>query len=215
MTDFRPYLSPSNRSSLRLLAVACVAFLLSACAGIPVLLGEETTLTLLLQPATLGMELSMMQRMRVRLDAYPMAPSPELEVAFEADASSVRIAILQLSHTVARIDWDGNRVEQQLAPGWPKVVSAERILSDLQMVWWPLSAIQNELPQGWTVRESGAIREFIHGEKVVTTVKAISSRSIELIQAEEGYRVQLTTAGEVPQFARATFLNQLEGAQEK
>ena len=161
------------------------------------------------------MELSMLQRMRVRLDTFPEAPSPELEVAFEADASSVRIAILQLSHAVARIDWDGTRVEQQLAPGWPKVVRAERILSDLQMVWWPLSAIQNQLSQGWTVRESGSIREFVHGDKVVSTVKVISDHSIELIQAEEGYRVQLTTAGEVPQFARAAFLNPLEGAQEK
>ena len=199
----------------KMATAACVTIFLVACDGTPARSGEERTVTLLLQPSTLGMELSMMQRMRVRLDAFPDAPSLELEVAFEADASSVRLAILQLNHTVARLDWDGTRIEHQLAPGWPTVVRAERVLSDLQMVWWPLTAILGELAQGWTVRESGTIREFLHGDKVVTTVSVTSSRSIELIQAEEGYRVILTTDGEVPQFARKSLLDTFEGAQQK
>lgn len=161
---------------------------------------------LMLQPSTLGMELSMMQRMRVHLNAFPDAPSLELEVALEADASSVRLAILQLSHTVARLNWDGARIDQHLAPGWPKVVSAERVLSDLQMVWWPLGAIQDGLAAGWTVRESVGLRNFVHGERVVTTVKITSERTIDLIQAEEGYRVLITTDGEVPQYAGTALL---------
>lgn len=157
----------------------------------------------------------MMQRMRVHLDAFPKAYSPDLDVAFEADASSVRLAVMQLNHTIARLDWDGIRIEQKFAAGWPKVVRAERVLSDLQMVWWPLSAIQSELTHGWTVRESDTIREFLHGDKIVTTVTITSSRSIELIQVEEGYRVLITTDGAVPKFALEELLNLLQGVQEK
>lgn len=190
-----------SRSLKRSLVGICAALLLAACAGLPSRSNEGRTVTLLLQPATLGTELSMMQRMRVRLDAFPDAPSPELEVALEADASSVRLAILQLSHTIARLNWDGVQIDLHLAPGWPKVVRAERVLSDLQMVWWPLAAIRDGIAVGWSVRESVGQREFVHDDKVVTTVKITSERTIELIQAEEGYRVLITTDGGVPQYA--------------
>ena len=197
----------------KLLAGACMTLFLLACAVTNTHSDKEKTVTLLLQPSTLGIEMSMMQRMHIYLDAFPDKPSPELEVALEADASSVRLAILQLGHTVARLDWDGVRIAQQLAPGWPKVVRAERVLSDLQMVWWPITAIHGALAPDWTVRESGTTREFLHGDRVVTTVKITSCRTIELIQAEEGYRVLLTTDGEVPQFARAALSNAVECGQ--
>lgn len=182
------------------LVTAGLACLLMACAGSSAGSGQGKTVTLLLPPSTLGTDLSMMQRMRVRLDAFPDAPSPELEVALEADAFAVRLAILQLSHTIARLDWDGQRIEQNLTPGWPKVVSAERVLSDLQMVWWPLAAIRYGLSAGWVVRESSGLREFVLGDKVVTTVKITSERTIELIQAQEGYRVLITTDGQIPTY---------------
>jgi Protein of unknown function (DUF3261) len=213
--NLRKFPSLSLRHLGQFLVAAGLACLLMACAGSPVGSGQDKTVTLLLPPSTLGVELSMMQRMRVRLDAFLDAPSPELEVALEADASAVRLAILQLSHTIARLDWDGQRIEQHLAPGWPKLVSAERVLSDLQMVWWPLAVIQNSLSVGWAVRESTGLREFVHGDKVVTTVKITSERTIELIQAEEGYRVLITTDGQIPAYSGGAPLVKVESEQQQ
>jgi hypothetical protein len=150
-----------------------------------------------LNPASLGRELTVVQR----LDVQAVGQSRSLEVALEVDAESVRMAVMQLGHTVARLDWDGAKLEQSLAPGWPKVVSAERVLSDLQFVWWPAAQVRSALPEGWTLTESAQARELRHGERLVTSARVLAPDHIELTQHTQGYAVQVHSQGAAPLFA--------------
>jgi hypothetical protein len=105
-----------------------IASLMTGCA---LFKGGAAKPLLRLTPASLGRELTAVQRMEVQAAGQ----SRSLDVALEVDASAVRMAVMQFGQTVARLDWDGQTLTQSLAPGWPSVVSAERVLSDLQLVW--------------------------------------------------------------------------------
>lgn len=175
----------------------CLAAMLALTAGCASWFQGDGMPLLRLSPASLGRELTVVQRM----DVQAAGQSRSLDVALEVDAESVRLAVMQLGHTVARLDWDGRQLEQSLAPGWPKVVSAERVLSDLQLVWWPVDQVRSALPAGWTLTESSHARELRHGEQLITSAKLLAPDHIELIQHTQGYTVQVHSQGATPVFA--------------
>lgn len=176
-----------------LAAVLAAAAVLAGCATQP----PAATPLLRLAPASLGRELAVVQQ----LDIQVAGQSRSLDVALEVDAQSVRMAFLQLGQTVARLEWDGRQLEQSLAPGWPKVVSAERVLSDLQLVWWPAAAVRAGLAPGWQLAESPQTRELSHEGRVVVSVRKLAPEHVELIQHAEGYTVQIHTRGASPVFS--------------
>jgi len=183
----------------RWLAGWCLAAMLALTAGCASWFQGDGMPLLRLSPASLGRELTVVQRM----DVQAAGQSRSLEVALEVDAASVRLAVMQLGHTVARLDWDGRKLDQSLAPGWPKVVSAERGLSDLQLVWWPVDQVRSALPAGWTLTETPQMRELRHGEQRITSAKLLGPGHIELIQHTQGYTVQVHSQGATPVFAGA------------
>lgn len=151
----------------------------------------EVAPMLRLSPASLGRELSVMQRMEVVVRGQVRA----FETALEVDHTELRLAVLQLGQTIARLSWDGQALTQVLAPGWPEMVSAERVLSDLQYVWWPLAAVQNALPPGWALVQQAQARELRHGDALVLGMRAIRPGMIELTHPGSGYLVRLNTQG--------------------
>ena len=156
-----------------------------------------TTPLLRLPPSSLGRELAVVQQLEVQAAGQTRS----LDVALEADARSVRMAFMQLGQTVARLEWDGRQLEQSLAPGWPKVVSAERVLSDLQLVWWPAEAVRARLMPDWQLAESPHTRELSYKGRLLTSVRKVSPDHIELTQHAEGYTVQIHTRGASPVFS--------------
>jgi len=179
-----------------LAAMLATAAVLAACASSPSSPATATPL-LRLAPSSLGRELAVVQQLEVQAAGQTRS----LEVALEADAQSVRMAFMQLGQTVARLEWDGRQLEQSLAPGWPKVVSAERVLSDLQLVWWPAEAVRAGLAPGWRLAESPQTRELIYEGRVVTSVRQLAPEHVELNQRAEGYTVQIRTRGASPSFS--------------
>lgn len=179
---------------LKYLAAAfAAAVMLAGCATQP----PAATPLLRLAPSSLGRELAVVQQ----LDIQAAGQSRSLDVALEVDAQSVRMAFLQLGQTVARLEWDGRQLEQSLAPGWPKVVSAERVLSDLQLVWWPAAAVRAGLAPGWQLAESPQTRELSHDGHVRVSVRKLAPEHVELVQHAEGYTVQIHTRGASPVFS--------------
>lgn len=162
-----------------------LASLLAACASVDPAPPPE--LTLRLSPASLGRELALQQRMTVQA----MGRSQQLDVAIEVDAQAVRMAVLDFGQTVARLDWDGRTLEQTRAPGWPAHITGERVLSDLQLVHWPLAAIAPALPSGWSVRQEDAQRVLRYGDKTMLRVRYPASGTAEIDNLAGGYSVRL------------------------
>lgn len=181
-----------NRWGLWLALLGCLTSL-SACSSWP---GADRAPLLRLSPASLGRELAVVQTLEVEVHGRSMA----FDAALEVDQDEVRLAVLQLGQTIARLSWNGEQLSQVLAPGWPEVVPAEQVLSDLQYVWWPLARIQAVLPAGWSLVAQGQGRELRHGERAVLGVSVLRPGVIELRHTGQGHIVRLHTHGDQPDF---------------
>lgn len=185
--------SRARRHVLAGLVGSTGALVLGGCASWQLL---ESAPLLRLSPASLGRELAVVQRMEVEAQGQVRV----FETALEVDQDELRLAVLQLGQTIARLSWDGQTLTQSLAPGWPSVVSAEHVLSDLQYVWWPQAQVQGALPTGWTLLAQADGRELRHGDTVVLDMRAVRPGVIELRHRERGYVVRLQTQGAQPDF---------------
>lgn len=167
------------------LFVAAAVLLLAACAATPQVAPDE--LTLRLPPASLGRELALQQRMTI----VAMGRSQQMDVAIEVDSEAVRLAVLVLGQTVARLEWDGRALTESRASGWPAAVTGARVLSDLQLVHWPVEAIRAALPAGWSLQADGGGRVLLFRDAPVIRVRYPATASAELDNVAAGYRLVL------------------------
>lgn len=114
----------------------------------------EAEFGLRLSPASLGRELQLSQRVTVVRQGERRSFDAQLEV----DASTVRIAAVAMGQTVASLTWDGKSLEQHVSAQVPPAVTASRILSDVQLAWWPTQAIRDGLPAGYRIEEGAGSR---------------------------------------------------------
>lgn len=114
----------------------------------------EAEFGLRLAPASLGRELALSQRVTVVRGDERRSFDAQLEV----DAKAVRIAAVAMGQTVATLTWDGTSLEQHVSQHVPPAVTASRILSDVQLAWWPVQAIRAGLPAGFVLEEGSASR---------------------------------------------------------
>lgn len=171
----------------RALLLACV--LPAACAHRPPLPGAE--LPLRLDPASLGRELALQQRMTVTARGH----SQQFDVALEADAAAVRVAILAFGHVLARLSWDGRELREERVRGWPPVITGALVLRDLQLVHWPTAAIRAALPAGWVIEEDARGRELRLAGRTMIRVHHPAPETAELENLAAGYRIQLQSWG--------------------
>lgn len=173
--------------------IGCCAWL-GACSSWPGMAQDAPLLRL--SPASLGRGIAVMQRMEVEFQGHMVS----FDTALEIDQSELRLAVLQMGQTVARLSWNGEQLSQVFAPGWPEVIPAEQVLSDLQYVWWPRGRVQAALPSGWRLIENPGGRELLHGERQVLSVSVLRAGVIELRHAAPGYTVRLHTDGDQRDF---------------
>ena len=163
---------------------ACgIALVFAGCASRP----NPAELELRLSPASLGRELALQQRMTVTAAGQ----SQQLDLALEADASTVRLAVLAFGQTLARMEWDGRTLNESRAPGWPAAVTGGRVLSDLQLVHWPVEAIRPALPAGWELQAAPGSRTLRAGGATMVQVRYPSPGAAEIEHVAARYRVRL------------------------
>ena len=173
----------TSASPLR--CVVLLAGLLLGCATPPAAPREAPLLRL--APAALGRTLALQQQLVVEAHGQ----TQRVDVLLEADPDAVRLALLNLGQTVARLEWDGRQLQATKAAWWPAEVRSERILSDLQLVWWPADAVRAALPAGWALSASPAQRELAQGSELVTVVRYLSPMIVELDNRRAGYRLRI------------------------
>lgn len=144
-----------------------------------------------LSPASLGRELSLTQRITVSHGELRRSFDAQLE----ADASAVRVAAVALGQTVATLTWDGQTLDQRVSQHVPEVVTAARILSDVQLAWWPADAIRAGLPAGFRLEEQGVTRTLLEREAPFATVtyegEAPAWRHVRLAHHRYGYQLDI------------------------
>lgn len=176
-----------SRRRVAWLGLACVAVPgLVACAD-----GTTATPLLRLAPSALGRSLALEQS--IAIEAADRQHS--MHALVEVDPVAVRLALLFAGRTGVSLVWDGHRMQQQQAPWWPEAVSAERVLSDLQLAWWPAQAIQAALPEGWSLVDDGDAgggrRTLRRAGVVVVEVRHPDAARTVLEHRGLGYRVTI------------------------
>jgi hypothetical protein len=165
--------------------LSAIALLLAACAAPQP--AAERELSLRLSPASLGRELALQQHMTVSAHGR----SQQMDVAIEVDADAVRMAVMDFGQTVARLEWDGRTLNETRARGWPDSVTGARVLSDLQLVHWPIAAIRAALPAGWSVDTEGAGRLVRYRDAPMIRVRYPAAGTAELDNLAAGYQLRL------------------------
>lgn len=178
-------MSPSLRPPF---AAALAAAALVACVGAPPTV-TPAGVTFRLPPASLGRTLAWQQRLQVVTTQGP-APAP-LDALLEADGDAVRLVLLGAGQTLARLQWDGRSLQAEQSARWPKAISAERVLSDMQLALWPLAALQAALPADTSVSDEGPLRVLRQRGEIVTTVRDPGSTHIELVNQALGYTLRI------------------------
>lgn len=145
----------------------------------------DATPLLRLLPAALGRTLAVQQQLTVTAKDQ----TRRIDVMLEVDDAAVRMALLSLGQTAARLVWDGKRLDETRSPWLPAAVSGERILSDLQLALWPADAVRDALPVGWFLDADDAQRVLRFHRTTVATVAYPTPTRIELVQQRDGYQL--------------------------
>lgn len=114
-----------------------------------------------------------------------------VDAMVQADAAAVRLVIHAQGQVALRLDWDGEELTQKRMPWLPEAIDGARVLSDLQLVFWPAGALRTQLPAGWTIEDDGARRTLRDARGTVAWVERVDDDTRVLHQARLRYRLRI------------------------
>ena len=183
---------------LRLIAAACVVLaggLLAGCSTSPARQPAGVELpTLRLPPAALGRELALQQRLSFEHGGR----RDSIDALVEVDAASLQLVMHSQGQVALRLAWDGQTLDQQRADWLPTALSGERVLDDLQLVYWPAASIEAVLPADWGLREDDGRRELLHHGRSVVTVTFTGTAHARLQHHRQGYVLDIHSVPVTP-----------------
>lgn len=140
-----------------------------------------------LSPDSLGRSLALQQQLSFSVNGERTT----VESVLEVDAKEVRLAIQMAGQAALRLRWDGKRLEQWRANWLPPALRGERVLSDLQLAFWPVPTINAAMPHGWSFSETAGMRQLRHGDETVTELRFPASDRIDIEQRREGFTLSI------------------------
>lgn len=176
---------------LRLIALLASMALLVACATPVVRPAPALAMPALrLPPSALPQPLALQQRLSFRRgDKHDT-----VDALVESDGRQTRLVIHAMGQVALRLDWDGHDLHQQRANWLPAALDGERVLTDLQLVFWPVKAISAALPAGWTLVEENGRRVLRHGNTVIASVDYPQPLHARLQQHALGYTLDIQSS---------------------
>jgi hypothetical protein len=113
------------------------------------------------------------------------------------DGSMTIVGLNSLGIRLFTLRYDGARVAAETAPAMQAPLMPERLLADLQLVFWPLASLEKPMREaGWQLSEpSPGTRRLRRGEQLVAEAHygagdAWNGRSW-LVNFEHGYSLQI------------------------
>ena len=183
----------------RLIAMLLLSLLLAGCATPQASVAARQAMVasmpvLRLPPSALPTPLALQQRLAFRHGKR----SDTVDALVESDGANTRLVIHAQGQVALRLDWDGKALKQQRAPFLPAALDGERVLSDLQLVFWPVDAIASALPESWSLREDGKRRVLRQGETIIATVDYPNALQARLDQHALGYTLDIESSEAAP-----------------
>ncbi|MDW5416446.1 DUF3261 domain-containing protein [Iodobacter sp. CM08] len=153
---------------MKYLITALLLGLLSACSD----KAERISLPALrLAPAAFAGSVSLSQRLTVMpLPATEAQSSKTLDALLEIDADQLQLAGFALGQRVLTLQWDGKILQSKRHPLLPAAVDEQRILRDVQLVYWPATAIQAALPPEWRLDDDDNSRTLSLGDQAMIRI---------------------------------------------
>ncbi len=95
------------------------------------------------------------------LTARVKGKTQSLMVLLNADSQKVMLAGLSpLGIRLFRLSYDRHGVKTEQSITLPELPPANQVLADIMLSYWPVSAWQPQLPEGWTLTDTGSRREL-------------------------------------------------------
>lgn len=130
----------------------------------PGTVSELTTLP----PATLGRTVHAAQSLIIEYDGQ----SWSMQGALEATPAEIRLVGLSpLGQRVITLRWDGTTLTEERDARLPERIRGERILGDVQLIYWPRDALAAALPPGWRVEEANGQRTVLRDGAPFATIR--------------------------------------------
>ena len=151
-----------------------------------------------LTPAALGKSISLQQR----LDVERQGRSAQLDVALEVDAARIDLVGLALGQRVLSLHYDGKTLQSWRHPMWPAQLRAEDVLENLQLTLWPVDAIRQALPMGWSIEERGLRRTILQDGLAIMVIDysalPLWSGKVEVVNLQFDYRITIRSVPNEP-----------------
>ncbi|MDO9046301.1 MAG: DUF3261 domain-containing protein [Methylobacter sp.] len=122
-----------------------------------------------------------------------------LLAVLELDARHIAMAGLSNDGlSLFNLTYDGNTVVSDKSPLLPESVNPEFIITDLQLVYWPIAELQKKLPVEWRLEAARNKRILIVRNKKQVEVNYLSPdpvwpKAVELVNFQYNYRLYIKT----------------------
>ena len=172
-----------------------LALLLGACVAPE---SRPAAVGLKLTPAALGQSISLQQR----LDVEGQGRTAQLDVALEIDAARINLVGLALGQRVLSLHYDGKTLQSWRHPMWPAQLRGEEVLESLQLTLWPVDAIRQALPVGWSIEESGLRRTILQDGLAIMVIDysglPLWSGKVEVTNLQFNYHITVRSVSNEP-----------------